>query len=77
MMIKAFLAALLLLITTTAFPARIPVTADVYFSPNGGAADAVIHEIDHAKSEIRIQAYSFTHAGIAKALVDAKQRGLM
>jgi phosphatidylserine/phosphatidylglycerophosphate/cardiolipin synthase-like enzyme len=51
-------------------------TAEVYFSPNGGAATAVIDELGRAQHEIRVQAYSFTHAGIAKALVDAKQRGV-
>jgi phosphatidylserine/phosphatidylglycerophosphate/cardiolipin synthase-like enzyme len=48
----------------------------VYFSPNGGCADAIIKEITHAKSEILIQAYSFTSAPIAKALVGAHKRGV-
>jgi phosphatidylserine/phosphatidylglycerophosphate/cardiolipin synthase-like enzyme len=76
MMVRIFLTATLLMMTTGAFSAGIPSTAEVFFSPNGGAADAVIREIDHAKSEIRVQAYSFTHAGIAKALADAEKRGV-
>jgi phosphatidylserine/phosphatidylglycerophosphate/cardiolipin synthase-like enzyme len=48
----------------------------VYFSPNGGTTQAIIQEIIDAKSEILIQAYSFTSAPIAKALVDAHKRGV-
>jgi hypothetical protein len=43
----------------------------VYFSPEGECSDAIINEIDQAKMEILVQAYSFTSAPIAKALVDA------
>ena len=50
--------------------------AHVYFSPNGGATDAVVKEISKAKSEILVQAYSFTSKEIAKALVDAHKRGV-
>jgi phosphatidylserine/phosphatidylglycerophosphate/cardiolipin synthase-like enzyme len=48
----------------------------VYFSPRGGCTDAVITEIDAAKTEILVQAYSFTSAPIAKALVTAHKRGV-
>ncbi|HQG32485.1 MAG TPA: phospholipase D family protein [Deltaproteobacteria bacterium] len=51
-------------------------TVDVYFSPKGGAAEAIIREIDHARKDIFIQAYSFTSAPIAKALVNAHKRGV-
>jgi phosphatidylserine/phosphatidylglycerophosphate/cardiolipin synthase-like enzyme len=47
----------------------------VCFSPNGGCTDAVVKEIPKAKTEIRVQAYSFTSAPIAKALVEAHKRG--
>lgn len=50
--------------------------AHVYFSPSGGATDAVVKEIGKAKSEIMVQAYSFTSKEIAKALVDAHKRGV-
>jgi phosphatidylserine/phosphatidylglycerophosphate/cardiolipin synthase-like enzyme len=50
--------------------------AKVYFSPNGGATDAIVKEIGGAKSEILVQAYSFTSTPIAKALVDAHKRGV-
>jgi phosphatidylserine/phosphatidylglycerophosphate/cardiolipin synthase-like enzyme len=51
-------------------------TVDVYFSPNGGATTAIVKELDAAKKEILVQAYSFTSKPIAKALLDAKKRGL-
>ena len=48
----------------------------VYFSPRGGCTAAVVDALDRAKQSIRVQAYSFTSAPIAKAVVDAKRRGL-
>ncbi len=48
----------------------------VFFSPHGGATEAVVHELGNAKKEILVQAYSFTSAPIAKALVDAHKRGV-
>lgn len=48
----------------------------VYFSPDGGATAAVVKEINEAKREILIQAYSFTSVPIASALVAAQKRGL-
>ena len=49
---------------------------DVYFSPNGGATTAIVQEIEKAKKEVLVQAYSFTSAPIADAIVKAKKRGL-
>lgn len=51
-------------------------TVEVFFSPVGGATAAIVREIDSAKSEILVQAYSFTSKPIAKALVQAKKRGI-
>lgn len=51
-------------------------TIDVYSSPRGGATDAIVKEINSARSEILIQAYSFTSKPIAAALVDARKRGV-
>jgi phosphatidylserine/phosphatidylglycerophosphate/cardiolipin synthase-like enzyme len=48
----------------------------VYFSPKGGCTEAMVREIDQAKTEILVQAYSFTSAPIAKALVNAHKRGV-
>jgi phosphatidylserine/phosphatidylglycerophosphate/cardiolipin synthase-like enzyme len=48
----------------------------VYFSPNGGATEAVVKELNVAQTQVLMQAYSFTSAPIAKALVDAQKRGV-
>jgi len=48
----------------------------VYFSPNGGCTDAILIEINQAKSEILLQAYSFTSQPIAQALIRAQKRGV-
>jgi phosphatidylserine/phosphatidylglycerophosphate/cardiolipin synthase-like enzyme len=48
----------------------------VYFSPNGGATTAIVQEINQAKKQILVQAYSFTSAPIAAALIAAKKRGI-
>jgi len=47
-----------------------------YFSPNGGCTQAVVESLDGAKKSVLVQAYSFTSAPIAKALVAAKKRGV-
>lgn len=52
------------------------IPTQIYFSPRGGAADAIVKELGKGKTEILVQAYSFTHKDIANALVDAKKRGL-
>ena len=65
---------LVLGLTTASF--RVQAETQVYFSPNGGATAAVIREINAAKTEILVQAYSFTSAPIAKALVEAHKRGV-
>ena len=49
---------------------------EVYFSPRGGATEAVIRAVNAATQQILVQAYSFTSAPIAKALVDAHKRGV-
>ena len=46
----------------------------VYFSPKGGCTKAIIKEINNAKSEILVQAYSLTSSPIARALVNAHKR---
>ena len=49
---------------------------EVYFSPNDGATDAIVREITRARTEILVQAYSFTSAPIAGALLKAHKRGV-
>jgi phosphatidylserine/phosphatidylglycerophosphate/cardiolipin synthase-like enzyme len=58
--------------TATAAPPSI----EVYFSPRGGATEAVVRELESAKGEIFLQAYSFTSVPIARALVQAHKRGV-
>jgi phosphatidylserine/phosphatidylglycerophosphate/cardiolipin synthase-like enzyme len=55
---------------------RTPPTIDVRFSPKGGCTDAVVGELGAARSRVLVQAYSFTSAPIAKALVAAHKRGV-
>jgi phosphatidylserine/phosphatidylglycerophosphate/cardiolipin synthase-like enzyme len=50
--------------------------AQVYFSPHGGCTEAVVDALNHAKSEVLVQAYSFTSKNIAKALLEAHKRGV-
>jgi phosphatidylserine/phosphatidylglycerophosphate/cardiolipin synthase-like enzyme len=60
----------------TASPIKSTGTVDVYFSPRGGCTEAVVREIDGARREILIQAYSFTSKPIAQAIVNAGKRGV-
>lgn len=49
---------------------------EAFFSPKGGCTEAVVESVGKAKSTILVQAYSFTSARIAKALVEAEKRGV-
>jgi phosphatidylserine/phosphatidylglycerophosphate/cardiolipin synthase-like enzyme len=53
-----------------------PAKWSVYFSPQGGCTEAVVDALGRAKSTVLVQAYSFTSAPIAKALLDAHKRGV-
>ena len=53
-----------------------PNSVEVFFSPQGGCTEAIVKTLDQAKSSVLIQAYSFTSAPIAKAVVDAYKRGV-
>jgi phosphatidylserine/phosphatidylglycerophosphate/cardiolipin synthase-like enzyme len=50
--------------------------AQVCFSPKEGCTDVIVRELDEAKSEIFVQAYSFTSMPIARALLAAHKRGI-
>lgn len=76
-------AALIALIILSLFPGSSPLPAQTgpkdlhaFFSPNGGCTDAVISALRDAKKTVLVQAYSFTSAPIAEALVEAKKRGV-
>lgn len=49
---------------------------NVFFSPKGGCAKAVVDAIGSAKTSVYFQAYSFTNEDISKALIDAHKRGV-
>jgi phosphatidylserine/phosphatidylglycerophosphate/cardiolipin synthase-like enzyme len=49
---------------------------EVYFSPRGGCTEAVVEQLNAAKSSVLVQAYSFTSDAIAEALVEAHRRGV-
>jgi len=72
-----FLSVMIILVLSTtpaiAFQADI---INVCFSPNGNCTNAIVEQIDNAKAEIKVQAYSFTSAPIAKALLIAHKRGI-
>jgi phosphatidylserine/phosphatidylglycerophosphate/cardiolipin synthase-like enzyme len=48
----------------------------VFFSPDGGAAAAIVEQINAARSTLDIQAYVVTSTEIAKAILDAHRRGM-
>ena len=51
-------------------------SAQVFFSPHGGATQAILDIITKSRSEILIQAYSFRSPALAEALIAAKKRGV-
>lgn len=57
-------------------PTRNTEAIEVLFSPNGGCTDRIVREIGDAKKKIWVQAYSFTSAPIAKAILEAKKRSV-
>jgi phosphatidylserine/phosphatidylglycerophosphate/cardiolipin synthase-like enzyme len=85
-LVPVFAISALLLLSVTLFsgPAARAIEVDigrvppieVYFSPRDGATGAIVREIGQARSEIRVQAYSFTSAPIAEALLEAHRRGI-
>ena len=48
----------------------------VCFSPNGQCERKIVFLIDNAQRSLRIQSYSFTSRLIARAVIDAKKRGV-
>ncbi|MDB5291424.1 MAG: hypothetical protein JWL69_2665 [Phycisphaerales bacterium] len=48
----------------------------VYFSPHGGALAAILHEIDHARISVDLQAYLITSTEIVDSLKSAQARGV-
>ncbi len=57
-------------------PQSVPKGVQAYFSPHGGCTEAIVRQLDAAQSTVLVQAYSFTSAPIAQALVKAEKRGV-
>lgn len=49
---------------------------EVCFTPGGKCTELIVHAIASARATILVQAYSFTSAKIARALVSAHRRGV-
>jgi phosphatidylserine/phosphatidylglycerophosphate/cardiolipin synthase-like enzyme len=76
---RAFLTAFVLAVLVTTSCSRQPPSQPeihVFFSPKGGCTEAVVENLRDATNSVYVQAYSFTSAPIAKALVDAFRRGV-
>lgn len=50
--------------------------AEVCFTPGADCTAVVVRELGRAKQSVRMQAYGFTSAPVAKALVEATRRGV-
>jgi phosphatidylserine/phosphatidylglycerophosphate/cardiolipin synthase-like enzyme len=53
-----------------------PATMTVCFTPGANCTDTIVKTLSDAKRTILVQAYSFTSAPLAKALLDAHKRGV-
>lgn len=75
---KCFLVALLLgwIVATSAAPLPATGTVEVLFTPWDDAEGAVIRALGKARESIHVQAYLLTSRSIAKALQEAKGRGV-
>jgi phosphatidylserine/phosphatidylglycerophosphate/cardiolipin synthase-like enzyme len=50
--------------------------ATVYFAPGDTPTAAIVEQLGAARRSVHVQAYSFTSAPIARALVEAERRGV-
>ena len=71
-----YAAAAALLLVLALRPTASAAEIELYFSPNGGAAAAVVKEIDAAKTSIHVLAYSISEDRITRALIRAKTRSV-
>ncbi len=53
-----------------------PADVQVFFSPQGGAQQAVVEAVDHAQKQVLMQAYLFSNKAITEALIRAYKRGV-
>ncbi|HTS55742.1 MAG TPA: phospholipase D family protein [Burkholderiales bacterium] len=52
------------------------VTAQIAFTPGGDPARIIVEALHAARRQILVQAFSFTHRDIARALIEAQRRGV-
>ena len=64
------------LLPPVTLPQENPTTLEVCFSPHRECTSAIVKELSKAKDSVLIQAYYFTSAPIAEALLDAFRRGV-
>jgi phosphatidylserine/phosphatidylglycerophosphate/cardiolipin synthase-like enzyme len=57
-------------------PASSTATWQVCFAPSPDCSRLVVEQIARAAKTVRVQAYGFTDVAIAKALIEAKRRGV-
>ncbi len=65
-----------MLVGPRALPLPAGASVQTCFSPGGGCTDVIVAALGEARQSIRVQAYSFTSAPIAQALVEAQRRGI-
>ncbi len=51
------------------------VTAEIAFTPGEDAARIIVEALHGARRQVLVQAFSFTHKDIARALIEARARG--
>lgn len=76
--------ALVLLVVASSVEAQAPRVVEpeqsrpwaVYFSPGGGAAQAVVEAVGRAAHTVRVQTVALSAPQVTKALVDAQHRGV-
>lgn len=73
---KSFVLYLFLTISVSIQAFATSAECEVYFSSNDRIADKLIERIQQEKKEILVAIYSFTHSGIGKALIEARERGV-
>jgi phosphatidylserine/phosphatidylglycerophosphate/cardiolipin synthase-like enzyme len=57
-------------------PSPASAEVEVAFTPGDDIAKLIVRHLDAARDKVRMQAYLFTHKGIARALVAARKRGV-
>lgn len=70
------ISALTCLLSSNISLASHPTDAEVYFSPKGGAQEAILNAIDNAQKNVYVEAFLFNYPPMVKALIKAHQRGV-